>query len=83
MFDNLSEKFTKIVQNLTNKGKISEQDIKSTLREVRLALLEADVDFNVAKKFISSIEDKAKKENVFSLFSGFRSRLISFINNYI
>ena len=66
MFDNLSEKFTKIVQNLTSKGKISEQDIKSTLREVRLALLEADVDFNVAKKFISSIEDKAKKENVFS-----------------
>ena len=66
MFDNLSEKFTKIVQNLTSKGKISEQDIKATLREVRLALLEADVDFTVAKKFISSIEDKAKKENVFS-----------------
>ncbi len=66
MFDNLSEKFTKIVQNLTSKGKISEQDIKTTLREVRLALLEADVDFTVAKKFISSIEDKAKKENVFS-----------------
>ena len=39
MFDNLSEKFTKIVQNLTSKGKISEQDIKTTLREVRLALL--------------------------------------------
>jgi len=66
MFDNLSEKFTNIVQNLTSKGKISEQDIKSTLREVRLALLEADVDFTVAKKFITSIEDKAKKENVFS-----------------
>lgn len=66
MFDNLSEKFTKIVQNLTSKGKISEQDIKATLREVRLALLEADVDFTVAKQFISSIEDKAKKENVFS-----------------
>ena len=66
MFDNLSEKFTNIVQNLTSKGKISEQDIKTTLREVRLALLEADVDFTVAKKFISSIEDKAKKENVFS-----------------
>ena len=66
MFDSLSEKFTNIVQNLTSKGKISEQDIKTTLREVRLALLEADVDFTVAKKFISSIEDKAKKENVFS-----------------
>ena len=66
MFDNLSEKFTNIVQNLTSKGKISEQDIKTTLREVRLALLEADVDFTVAKNFIKSIEDKARKENVFS-----------------
>ena len=66
MFENLSEKFTGIVQSLTSKGKISEQDIKSTLREVRLALLEADVDFKVAKNFIKTIEDKAQKENVFS-----------------
>ncbi|MBA31325.1 MAG: signal recognition particle protein [Chloroflexi bacterium] len=66
MFDNLSEKFTGIVQSLTSKGKISEQDIKKTLREVRLALLEADVDFKVAKNFITTIEDKAKEGNVFS-----------------
>ena len=58
MFDNLSSKITSVLNKLTSKGRITEQDIDSTLREVRLALLEADVNFKVARDFVSRLKNQ-------------------------
>ena len=58
MFDNLSSKITSVLNKLTSKGRITEQDIDSTLREVRLALLEADVNFKVARDLMNNIREK-------------------------
>ncbi|MCT7846052.1 MAG: signal recognition particle receptor subunit alpha, partial [Lactobacillus iners] len=55
-FENLSEKLQKALRKLTGKGKISENDINQASREIRLALLEADVNFKVVKKFIKTIK---------------------------
>ena len=52
MFDNLSEKFSTAFKHLQGKGKISESNIEDALKEVRTALLEADVNFKVVKSFI-------------------------------
>ena len=59
MFDNLSQRLSKTVQNLRGKGRISEENISETLREVRMALLEADVALPVVKSFIDAVRQKA------------------------
>ena len=59
MFDNLSQRLTRTVQNLRGKGRITEDNIGETLREVRMALLEADVALPVVKTFIDSVKQKA------------------------
>lgn len=59
MFDNLSTKLQKIFSKLKSYGKLSPKQVKAALREVRLALLEADVNFKVVKDFISRVEEKA------------------------
>ncbi len=64
MFENLSQKFAKTVQNLRGKGRISEENIAETLREVRLALLEADVALPVIKTFIDAVRVKAQGAEV-------------------
>jgi len=64
MFDNLSEKFSDAFKNLSGKGKISEENIEATLKEVRTALLEADVNFKVVKEFIANVKEKALGEKV-------------------
>ncbi len=64
MFDNLSERLTKAAHNLTGKGRLSESNIKDTLRQVRLALLEADVALPVVKSFIERIRERAVGEEV-------------------
>ena len=56
MFENLSQKLAKTVQNLRGKGRISEDNIAETLREVRMALLEADVALPVIKTFLDTID---------------------------
>ena len=58
-FESLTEKFQKVFRNLRGKGKLSETDVKAALKEVRMALLEADVNFKVVKTFIKSIEERA------------------------
>lgn len=63
-FDNLSEKLQAAFKKLKGKGKISEADLKTAMREVKLALLEADVNFKVVKDFIKSVSDKALGANV-------------------
>jgi len=59
LFDNLSQRLTRTVQNLRGKGRITEDNIGETLREVRMALLEADVALPVVKTFIDSVKQKA------------------------
>ena len=63
-FENLSERIQKALKNLTGKGKISEDDINSASREIRLALLEADVNFKVVKDFIKKIKQEALGKEV-------------------
>jgi signal recognition particle subunit SRP54 len=64
VFDSLSQKLAKTVQNLRGKGRISEDNITETLREVRLALLEADVALPVIKTFIDAVRAKAQGAEV-------------------
>src|ERR1700736_183579 len=64
MFSQLSDKLQDIFKDLRGHGTISEANIDAALRQVRLALLEADVDFQVAKKFIARVKEKALGEAV-------------------
>lgn len=64
MFEALTEKISKALHSLSNKGKLSEKDVDEALREIRLALLEADVNFNVAKQFTANIREKALSARV-------------------
>ena len=63
-FESLSEKLQNVFKNLRGKGKLSEADVKTALREVKMALLEADVNFKVVKDFISSVQGRAVGEEV-------------------
>lgn len=63
-FDSLSEKLTNVFKNLRGKGKLTEADVKAALKEVKMALLEADVNFRVVKQFVSSVEERAIGEEV-------------------
>ena len=65
MFSSLSDSLDKTFRNLRGVGKISEKNITDALREIRLALLEADVEFGVAKDFIAKVKEKAMGEDVF------------------
>src|SRR6266699_5985349 len=64
MFPQLSDKLQEIFKDLRGHGVISESNVDAALRQVRLALLEADVDFQVARKFIARVRDKALGETV-------------------
>jgi signal recognition particle subunit SRP54 len=59
MFDNLSEKLDSVFKKLRGHGVLSEDNIKQTMREVRLALLEADVNFRVVKEFVATVRERA------------------------
>ena len=69
MFTDLTQKLDGIFSKLRNKGKISEKDIAETAREVRRALLEADVNYRVVKDFVAAIEKRALSENVVKSFT--------------
>ncbi|MDR3216006.1 MAG: signal recognition particle protein [Clostridiaceae bacterium] len=64
LFDNLSEKLNHVFSKLRNKGKLTELEIKQAMREIRIALLEADVNLNVAKDFVQRVSDKALGEDI-------------------
>src|SRR5262245_50459515 len=64
MFSQLSDKLQEIFKDLRGHGVISEANVDAALRHVRMALLEADVDFQVARKFIARVKEKALGENV-------------------
>ncbi|MFA6663825.1 MAG: signal recognition particle receptor subunit alpha, partial [Lachnospiraceae bacterium] len=58
-FESLTDKLSNAFAKLRGKGKLSEDDVKTALKEVRMALLEADVNYKVVKQFTSSVEEKA------------------------
>ena len=55
-FESLTEKLQNVFKNLRSKGRLTEADVKTALKEVKMALLEADVSFKVVKQFIKSVE---------------------------
>ncbi len=69
MFENLSEKLQRIFKNLRGEGKLTAANMESALREIRIALLEADVHFRVVKQFIEDIRRKAMGEEVLTALS--------------
>ena len=69
MFDNLSEKLQRVFKNLRGEGKLSAENMDAALREIRVALLEADVNFRVVKQLIENIKQKAMGEEVLTALS--------------
>jgi signal recognition particle subunit SRP54 len=69
MFDNLSEKLQRVFKNLKGEGRLSAENMDSALREIRVALLEADVNFRVVKQLIENIKEKAMGEEVLTALS--------------
>ena len=64
MFENLTERLDQIFQNLRRRGKLSEEDVEAVMREVRMALLEADVHYSVVKGFVARIRERAVGQEV-------------------
>ncbi len=64
VFENLTDRLQQVFSRLTGKGKLTEKDVKAALREVKLALLEADVNFKIVKEFIKKVTEKAIGEDV-------------------
>jgi len=64
MFDNLTEKFDAVFKKLRGQGRLGEENIKEALREVRLVLLEADVNFRVVKDFVAAVRERAVGQDV-------------------
>lgn len=69
MFDNLSDKLQRVFKNLRGEGRLTDANMEQALREIRVALLEADVHFRVVKQFIEAIKEKAKGEEVVQALS--------------
>ena len=69
MFESLTDKLNTIVQRLTNRGRLTEKDVDEALRQVRLALLEADVNFKVARDFVATVRERALGRNVLDALS--------------
>ncbi|MBT5224026.1 MAG: adenylyl-sulfate kinase, partial [Candidatus Marinimicrobia bacterium] len=64
MFGHITERFESILRNVRGLGKITDKNINDTVREVRRALIDADVNFNVAKSFVNTVHDKAQGTKV-------------------
>ena len=64
-FESLSDKLQNVFKNLRSKGRLTEADVKAALKEVKMALLEADVSFRVVKQFINDLQERAVGEDVF------------------
>lgn len=66
MFENLTSRLQAVLANLTSKGRLSEADVDAAMREIRMALLEADVNFKVVKEFVARIRERAVGSDVMS-----------------
>ena len=69
MFDNLTERLSSSLRSVTGKARLTEDNIKETLREVRMALLEADVALPVVKAFIDKVKERAVGQEVMKSLS--------------
>src|SRR3954447_24827402 len=69
MFDNLSDKLQRVFKNLRGEGKLTAENMEGALREIRMALLEADVNFRVVKHLMEIIKGRARGEGVRSALS--------------
>ncbi|HVY91691.1 MAG TPA: signal recognition particle receptor subunit alpha, partial [Bryobacteraceae bacterium] len=69
MFDNLSDKLQRVFKNLRGEGRLSAENMEAALREVRVALLEADVNFKVVKQLIESVKERAMGKEVLTSLS--------------
>src|SRR5581483_4177690 len=69
MFENLSDKLQRVFKNLRGEGKLTPENMEGALKEIRLALLEADVHFRVAKQFIEAVKEKAMGQEVLTALS--------------
>ena len=69
MFDNLSDKLQRVFKNLRGEGKLGCENMEAALREIRVALLEADVHFRVVKQFIEAVKEKAMGQEVLTALS--------------
>src|SRR5438477_9046187 len=69
MFDNLSDKLARVFKNMRGEGRLSAENMESALREVRVALLEADVNFKVVKQLIESVKIRAMGQEVLNSLS--------------
>src|SRR4030081_3558604 len=69
MFDNLSEKLQRVFKNMRGEGKLTAENMETALREIRVALLEADVHFRVVKQLIENVRQKAMGEEVLNALS--------------
>src|SRR3982750_4674095 len=69
MFDNLSDKLQRVFKNLRGEGRLTAENMDAALREIRVALLEADVNFKVVKQLIEAIKEKATGEEVLQALS--------------
>lgn len=63
-FESLTDKLQEVFKNLKSKGRLTEEDVHAALKEVRMALLEADVNFKVVKQFVNSVEERAVGQDV-------------------
>ena len=63
-FESLTDKLQNVFKNLRSKGRLTEEDVKAALKEVKMALLEADVNFRVVKQFVKTVEERAIGQDV-------------------
>lgn len=63
-FESLTDKLQDVFKDLRSKGRLTEADVKVALKEVKMALLEADVNFKVVKQFVKSVEERAIGQDV-------------------
>ena len=63
-FESLTDKLQNVFKNLRSKGRLTEADVKQALREVKMALLEADVNFKVVKNFVKTVQERAVGQDV-------------------
>lgn len=64
-FESLTDKLQNVFKNLRGKGRLTEEDVKTALKEVKMALLEADVNFRVVKQFVKSVEARAHRRRCY------------------
>ena len=69
MFEGLQDKFQDVFRRLKGEGRITEENLSAALKQIRLALLEADVHFRVVKEFLARVEEKALGEKVLESLS--------------